>query len=206
MPNPDVPFWLDWAYDHDYANPGTTSRYGNYLRQANGAFRDICYDDPTVAFAAAAWRIAAGSVMAPPLVRSHPRVMSVSLERSDWNGEMIADVRVISPRPQALSHAMTTGGYYYRDCNARGYPAVDGADLARDAYLLTEVRVLWQLPPGILPAIQGVPAGFEALFDRAVGCVEVLVAALNREVGLVIEQLESPLGQPPAATSQEGML
>jgi hypothetical protein len=39
---------------------------------------------PTVEFARIAWRIATGPILAPPLVRSHPRVMDMGLQRSDW--------------------------------------------------------------------------------------------------------------------------
>lgn len=71
-----------------------------------------------------------------------------------------------------------------------GYEGVGEDDLTRNAYLLTEVRLLWQLPVGKLPVIKEVPTGSDALFRQAVECLDVLVWALNREVGPVIEQLD----------------
>jgi hypothetical protein len=187
------PFWLDWDYDRDNADTGTRSRYGNYLHQSAKSFREIWYDDPTVEFARIAWRAATGPVMAPPLVRSHPRIISTSLERSDWNGEMIADIRLIAPRPQPLAHAKTADGGYYRDTHLGAWDVYEGIgeeDLTRNAYPLTETRLLWQLPVGKLPTIKEVPVGSDALLRQAVECLDVLVWALNREVGPVIEQLE----------------
>ncbi len=195
MSDPTRPFWLDWDYDRANADTGTRSRYGNYLHQHQHtkSFREIWYDDPSVEFARIAWRIATGPILAPPLVRSHPRVMGVSVERSDWDGEMIADVSLVSPRPQALATAKTADGAYYRDYRIDAwdtYEGISGEDLTRNAYLLTEVRLLWRLPVGKLPAIKEVPTGSDALFRQAVECLDVLVWALNREVGPVIAQLE----------------
>ncbi|MEU3455610.1 hypothetical protein ABZ671_18715 [Micromonospora sp. NPDC006766] len=188
------PFWLDWDYDRRNADTGTKSRYGNYLYQHDKSFRDIWTDDPSVEFARIAWRVATGPIMSPPLVRSHPRIMDVSLTRSDWNGEMTADVRLVSHRPQPLGNAKTADGAYYRDYRLNAWDEYEGIgedDLTRSSYLLTEVRLLWQLPAGKLPTITEVPTGSDAIFRQAVECLDVLVWALNREVAPVIEQLEA---------------
>ena len=103
-PDPTRPFWFDWDYDADRADTGTRSRYGNYLYQRTKSFEDIWTDDKSIEFAATAWRIATSPILVPPLICGHPRVISVSLQRSEWDGEMIADVRLISPRPQPLIH------------------------------------------------------------------------------------------------------
>ena len=194
MSDPITAYWLDWDYDQDRANTGTRSRYGNYLASRAGSFAEIDDDDPTVAFARLAWRIATGPILAPPLVRSHPRVASTSLLRSDWNGEMIADVTLVSPRPHALAHFKTAGGGYYGDQRfdawSGHYEGVSEEELERGPYLLTNVRLLWQLPPGTLPSIKEIPAGGDALYRQAVECVEVLVAALNAEVEPAIARLE----------------
>lgn len=192
MPDPR-PFWLDWEYDKRNADTGTKSRYGNYVYSNTRSFRGISYDDPSVEFARTAWRIATGPILAPPLVRRHPRVIDVELQRSDWNGEMLADVRLISGRPQPLANARTSDGAYYRDYELDAWNQYEGIgeeDLTRNAYLLTDVRLLWQLPIGKLPVIREVPASSDALFHQAVECLDVLVWALNREVGPVIDQLE----------------
>jgi hypothetical protein len=183
------PFWLDWEYDRNYASSGT-SRYGNYLRERPESFAEIWYDDPSVEFASIAWRIATGPIMAPPLVRSHPRVVDVALGRSNWNGELIADVRLVSPRPKQLATARTANGDWWRDQHLNSWDEYDGIgeqELSHGAYLLTEVRLLWQLPAGTLPVVKEVPAGQGARFRQAVECLEVLVEVLNREVRPVIE-------------------
>jgi hypothetical protein len=193
MSDPTRPFWLDWEYDRANADTGTRSRYGNYLYSRAASFAEIWTDDLSVEFAALAWRIATGPIMAPPLVRSHPRVMSATLARSGWNGEMTGDVRLVSPRPRPLANAKTADGAYYQDNDLNAWDQYDGVgedDLTRNSYLLTEVRLLWQLPVGKLPVIKEVPTGSDALFRQAVECLDVLVWALNREVGSVIEQLE----------------
>ena len=187
------PFWLDWEYDGDNADTGTTSRYGNYLRMNVASFREIWADNPSVEFAAVAWRIATGPVMSPPLVRSHPRILGASVGRSTWNGELVADVELVSPRPAVLANARTPDGRFYGDAtlNAWGeYEGVGEEDLSRGAYLLTSVRLLWQLPAGIAPRITRVPTGHDEIFRQAVECLKTLVWALNREVGPIIEELE----------------
>jgi hypothetical protein len=187
------PFWIDWDYDQANADLGTRSRYGNYLHQADRSFAEIWADDPTVEFARIAWRVATGPVMAPPLVRRHRRITSVALDRSDWNGELVADVSLISPRPAVLADTRTPDGGWYRDFQIGAWDVYDSIgedDLTRNAYMLTEVRMLWQFPPGTLPAVERVPAGGDARFRLAVECLDVLVLVLNRNVGPVIEQLE----------------
>jgi hypothetical protein len=193
MSDPTRPFWLDWDYDRANADTGTRSRYGNYLYSRTQSFKEMWTDDLSVEFAALAWRIATGPIMAPALVCSHPRVMSVDLARSGWNGEMTGDVRLVSPRPKLLDNAKTADGAYYRDYRLNAFDEYDGIgqdDLTRNSYLLTEVRLLWQLPEGKIPVIKETPTGSDALFRQAVECLDVLVWALNREVGPVIEQLE----------------
>lgn len=188
-----APFWFDWDYDRSHADTGTRSRYGNYLYQRESEFREIWADDPTVDFAALAWRIATGPILVPPLVCSHRRVMGASVQRSNWDGEMVADVTVVSSRPQSLANAKTADGNYYRDYRIGAwdeYEGIDEQDLTRNSYLLTNVRLLWQLPAGTLSTIKEVPASSDELFRRAVECLEVLVSALNREVAPVIAQLE----------------
>jgi hypothetical protein len=190
----DRPFWFDWDYDREYASGGN-SRYAIYLRDRDQAFREFWTDDPTVEFAALAWRIATGPILVPPLVRFHPRILGAHLSRSGWNGEMVADVELVAPRPQPLTNAKTAGGGWYRD-NEIGswgrYEGVGEQDLTRHAYLTTTVQMLWQLPAGTLPTVAVVPDAGDALFRTAVECLEVLVGVLNREVGPVIDVLEPP--------------
>lgn len=201
MPDPTTPFWLDWDYDRRNADTGTSSRYGNYLRQDARWFTLIDYEEPASAFAAAAWRIATGPVMSPPLVRCHERILGTSVQRNDWDGGMIAAVTLASHCPVVLANAKPTAGGWYRgygrhDVFLRGdFEGPSEEDLAKGhPYLLHSSQVVWQLPPDALPPIHEVPtapAEFYRLARLAVACVEALVNGLNDEVGPLLERLES---------------
>lgn len=187
-------FRLDWEYDRENADTGTRSRYGNYLYLNAASFQRITGPNPSAAFALEAWRIATGPVMAPALVRGHARVLSVDLERSSWNDELTANVRLIANRPHELAHATGADGDYLHDYPRNWndeYKSIGEEDLENSAFLLTEVRVLWQLPTGKIPAITAVPTGSDALFRQAVECLDVLVWALNRQISPVIDKLEN---------------
>jgi hypothetical protein len=77
-------FWPDEDYDREYASDGI-SRYAAYLRSRYAAL--FCEDGEPVTdplrFAAAAWEVAGGPIMAPPYVRSHPRVLYAVPEFDD---------------------------------------------------------------------------------------------------------------------------
>ncbi|CAM4024086.1 hypothetical protein KIPE111705_36880 [Kibdelosporangium persicum] len=89
-----LPFWPDDGYDTVQASDGV-SRYGAYLAQKRGMFLDYG-EDPTptrdrLEFAAAAWEIASSPIMAPPYVRTHPRIQSAGVAWDD-QGSMAIDV------------------------------------------------------------------------------------------------------------------
>jgi hypothetical protein len=196
MPDPTCPFWLDWDHDRNGANIGTESRYGNYLSSRTSWFAEIDYEEPASAFAATAWRIATGPVMSPPLVHRHERILGVTLQRSRWDGGMLAAVRLATRRPEALADARTPLNRWYRGWGDNGgflrgdFDGPSEEDLTKGAYLLAETQVLWQLPADALPAISEVPTDPAEIFRLAVACVEALVAGLNREVGPLLERLE----------------
>jgi hypothetical protein len=188
------PFWIDWDYDRDYASNGR-SRYAHYLLDAGPAIDEIYTGNPTVEFAAIAWRYANGPIMSPGLVRRHPRVVEASVQRSDWNGQAIGSVRLIAPRPRQLDGARTPDNHWYRDLSldswAGRYEGVGGRELENGAYLTTEVQVLWQIPPGALPALAEIPPDVEGRHRHAVACVESVVDLLNRQIGPLIERMEA---------------
>lgn len=197
MPDPTCPFWLDWPYDRDNADTGTKSRYGNYLRQDAKWFTLIDFDEPATAFAATAWRIATGPIMSPPLVRRHERILGVTLQRSQWDGGMLAAVNLASHCPVVLANAKPTTGGWYRGYGGHGaflrgdFEGPHEEDLAKgNRYLLHSSQVVWQLPADTLPPIHEVPTDPGEIFQLAVGYVDALVVALNREVGPLLERLE----------------
>jgi len=189
--------WIDWEYDRGSADTGTRSRYGNYLRQARHLFDDILHyhDHPdaiAVDFAATAWRTGTGPVMAPGFVRFHRRVNNVALARSNWDGQMTAEVQLVSPRPQVFTYAKNSAGAYYHDYELGAwetYEPIGEDDVARRPYMFTELRVVWTMPPGTLSPLPRIPATDAGIFERSVADVTALVAALNREIDPLIEQL-----------------
>lgn len=187
------PFWIDWDYDRENASNGR-SRYAHYLDAAR-SFDEIYAGDPSVEFAAIAWRVANGPIMAPGLVRYHPRVITAEALRSDWNGRLVGSVRLVAPAPGQLAGVRTPDGSWYRDLRldswAGRYEGVGGQDLEYASFLTTEVQVLWQIPDSVLPRIAEVPPAGEARYRHAVACVEAIVAAFNRQIGPIIEAVES---------------
>src|SRR5215510_1858703 len=97
-------FWIDRDYDREHAGDGV-SRYGAYLRGA--IFEPWTDHDQAVERAVFAWQRATGPVMSPSYVRYHPRVLAARLERSGWDGSLVAGVTLISPWPEQFNTAPT---------------------------------------------------------------------------------------------------
>jgi hypothetical protein len=196
MPEPRRRYKIDREDDRGRGNPGTTSRYGNYLDQNRGTFEDLIsdgYDDPSVHFATAVWRIATGPIMSPPYVLAPQRVLSTSITRSDWDGEAIIDVTLICPAPNVLRDARTWDRSYFRDWpyNWLGdLEGVGGEQLTKNAYMLTSAQVLIRIKPGTLPRIDNIPLGGTKLLRQADECLDALVVELNREIGPLVDRLE----------------
>lgn len=192
-------FWIDREYDRDNADIGTSSRYGNYLRQRPGTFTDIAghgYDDPTALFVEAAWRIANNPIMVPGLVRWHRRILSASIDRSSWDGQLVADVVLATGSPSGLPSTSKDGQYWrgwWEPDTWRAGPGED--DIAKHPYMLASVRLLWTLPEGAVSPIRGLQQDLEgpnmgAIYGNAKYAVVELVRALNREVSPVLARLE----------------
>ena len=99
-------FWVDRDHDREHASDGI-SRYGAYLRDA--AFEPWTDHDQAVEWAVFAWRRATGPVMSPGYVRYHPRVLAARLERSGWDGSLVAGVDLVSAWPEQLKTALAGG-------------------------------------------------------------------------------------------------
>lgn len=185
-------FRLDTAYDRDRADPGTPSRYGNYLRFEAATFASMRgdYDDPTVPFTALAWRVATGPVMAPPLVQYPRRVNGVRLERNDWDGTALLRVDLITGRPPALEYASTSDGRRYRSWPtgfSGNFEPIGDREASVYPFLLTSAEVLLPVPTGTLPRVRG-----DDLYKSAIAGVRALVRLLNREIGPLLEKLGTP--------------
>ncbi|MGW3771306.1 hypothetical protein [Actinomadura verrucosospora] len=196
-----APFRVDGEYDREYAGDGV-SRYGAYVRaRLDGSFAE-CWDgtweEPSsrrVAFAAAAWRTAVGPVMSPGYVGYHSRVLSARVERSGWDGSLIAVVNLAAPWPAALARSREwQGGRRWRDwpteLRGDGYDFVDPTeqDVAEYPFLQASLALTFRVPVDRLPAApEGPDDGAE---ERARLAVEGLVAELNHAVGPVLAVLE----------------
>lgn len=195
-----APFRVDGEYDREYAGDGV-SRYGAYVRaRLDGSFAE-CWDGTweesssrRVAFAAAAWRTAVGPVMSPGYVGYHSRVLGTRVERSGWDGSLLALVSLVAPWPAALARSLDWQcGRRWRDwpTELRGddYDFVDPTerDVAGSPFLQANLALTFAVPVEQLPAApEGPDDGVE---DRARQAIEGLVVELNWAVGPVLDVL-----------------
>lgn len=199
-------FWIDYEYDADHANRANGSRYFDYITDKAGAFED-CWDweeVPKARFAATAWRIATGPIMAPGYVRIHPRILGVDLERSDWDGSLLACVDLITPPPHALqSSSEWGGGKWWRSwpseslSSREAYYYPSGEDLAKDPYILPSVSLRFLIPDDRVLAPPADHPSLPELQHAAQHCVKALVDELNASITPVIEKLERSLWTRP---------
>jgi hypothetical protein len=201
-------FWVDRDYDREHASDGN-SRYGTYLRDAT--FEPWTDHDQAVEWAVFAWERATGPVMSPGYVRYHPRVLGVRLERSGWDGSLVAGVTLVSAWPEQLTRALARAvrlddqdAYWqdwpaeYRSGGTACYYEPSEADIAARPYLLTTVSSQFAVRPAALP---DPPAGSAARLEAGRQAVAVVLAELNRIVGPV---LSAVCGHPsPAAERAE---
>ena len=209
MTSPTHPaFGVDRDYDREHASDGT-SRYGAYLRDA--IFEPWTDHDQAVEWAVFAWERATGPVMSPGYVRYHPRVLGARLERSGWDGSLVAGVTLVSAWPEQLSRALARAvqlgdqDAYWQDWPAeyRGggptcYYEPSEADIAARPYLLTTVSVQFTVPPAALP---DPPAASAARLEAGRQAVDVVLAELNRVVGPVLGAI---CGDPSPAVGRAG--
>jgi hypothetical protein len=186
-------FWVDPDYDREQASDGI-SRYGAYLRDT--AFEPWTDHDQAVEWAVFAWRRATGPVMSPGYVRYHPRVLATRLERSGWDGSLVAGVDLVSSWPKQVEAALARGlrlgdqdAYWqdwptgYRGGDTISYYEPSEADVAARPYLLATLSLQFTLPSATLPQPPATPA---ALLSTGQQAVDVVVAELNQIVGPVL--------------------
>lgn len=183
-------FWVDGEYDRDRADRGTVSRYGNYVRRHLDEFDD--WEDGA-RFAAGAWRIATGPIMAPGYVRSHGRVLASRVGRSNWDGGLggVVDLAVPWPAPLARDERAWRGdgrwwSSWEKDHGQFFEPGEEQA--AGGPYMVTTSRLMFPLTVAGLPAP---PAGpDDDVAGVAAATVAVLVGKLNAVVDPIIARLE----------------
>jgi hypothetical protein len=186
-------FWVDRDYDREHASDGI-SRFGAYLRDAT--FEPWTDCDQQVEWAVFTWRRATGPVMSPGYVRYHARVLAARLERSGWDGGLVADVTLVSAWPEqltgALVKAVRLGGReaYWQEWPTEYlggeifcYHEPGEADVAARPYMLTTLSLQFTVPSAALPQP---PATSRGLLNAGQRAVTVVVAELNRIVSPVL--------------------
>jgi hypothetical protein len=201
-------FWIERAYDREHASDGI-SRYGAYLRDV--IFEPWTDHDQAVEWAVFAWQRATGPVMSPGYVRYHPRVLSAQLERSAWDGSLLAGVTLVFSWPEQFTTAparrvkLGDKDAYWQDwpTESRGgeatcYYEPSEADLAARPYLLTTLSLQFTVPPAAFPQPPATPTARLSAGQHAVATV---VAELNGIVGPV---LAAGLGPTSGAAGRAG--
>ena len=184
------PFWIDSEYDRANASDGQ-SRYGAYIRQAS--FDPWTDDCRHIELAIFAWQQATGPVMAPGYVREHPRVIRAQLDRSDWDGSLLATVDLVTSQPKHLRWMRSDDDRgLWRDWPHEGrsgqerYREPDSDELASSPYLLTTASLRFTVPSGGLPQ----PHEDGADIETCQQSVAVLVRELNLIVRPVLARIE----------------
>ena len=184
-------FWIDAGYDRENASDGK-SRYAAYIRQAK--FEPWTDDDRHVELAVFAWRQATTPVMSPGYVRRHPRIASAALERSDWDGSLLAAVDLVIPQPPSLRYLRSGDDRgYWRDWPSE-HSFLSDADLwyqpgndelARGRYLLCTASLRFTVPSAGLAKAPEHDSG-PLLAAQCRDTVAALVRELNAVVGPVL--------------------
>jgi hypothetical protein len=103
--------WLDLGYDREFASDGV-SRYGAYLRDRASWWDDDDAESDSVyagaRSAARCWEIANGPIMAPGLVRLHPRILTAHAAVDDYDGrQVVLTVRLVAGLPDGLRRLLS---------------------------------------------------------------------------------------------------
>jgi hypothetical protein len=179
-------FWIDESYDLEYASD-RVSRYGAYVRQHRSEFVETLDERDRATFAALAWRVATGPIMAPGYVRKHERVRSSRLTRNYEDGSLYATVELVGITPRRLELEDFSSPPWRSWPRERGhYYEPEGSDLTSARYLLTTTTAMFPLPTIELP----IPTDVRSLEASAKRAVRLLVALMNDNVTSLIQSLE----------------
>ncbi|MGW0948518.1 hypothetical protein ACWD4O_39010 [Streptomyces sp. NPDC002623] len=193
---------IDGQYDRDNASDGK-SRYGSYLRQNAGLFRDAWTDTPRpvqdpIEFAVHAWAVATGPIMAPGYVRIRPDLHRVTLHRDDYDGSLYAQI-VVPLRHGHISDIGRKFPYSWRDWqkehswgDSGGYFGLIEPDPGKSPSVLAAatVRVPGHDWPGLIT-----PTAYEgaALVQEAQEAVAGVVAAINADAAPIVAKVVGDL-------------
>ena len=181
-------FWVNAAYDQGHASNGT-SRYAAYVRQE--AFEPYSDNDQCAELAVFAWNRATPPVMMPGYVRRHPRIRAARLERSDWDGSLVAVIDLITGQHQAL-RSLRGWADWPSDLflSAESWYEPGGEDLARSRYLLCTASLRFAVDSACLPRPPE-SGSSAALPEACAASVAAIIPCLNSIISPVIEQIET---------------
>lgn len=173
-------FWADRDQD----------RYLDHVREHAGAFTSAFGDIAPVVFASAAWQVA--TMMDPPYVRWHRRVLSAYCMRNTWDGTLNAQVTIVGPRPAAL----TASQDWMQDRGWQDWPQILGQfvapsprDAARHPFLQSTLLAQVPVPLDDLPPA---PEGPDDEFPlSALRAVTVVARELDAILGPMLALLDS---------------
>jgi hypothetical protein len=150
-----------------------------------------------VHFAALAWRVASGPIMAPGYVRRHPRSLAAQLEQNYWDGSLAASVDLITPWPRQLQVScewmkQTCRGWWHdRPTDFRGsFLAPSDEDITKRPYLLASASLRFAVPHRRLPHPPSARHAEYELEELARQSVAVLVKELNHVVEPVLHTFD----------------
>ncbi|MFD0032552.1 hypothetical protein ACFVJK_30645 [Streptomyces sp. NPDC127172] len=184
-------------YDRENASDGV-SRYGAYLRQNLGLFRDGWSDEPApiknpAEYAIYAWQVATGPIMYPGYVQFRPDLNRVSLHRTDEDGSLYADVHI------PLRHSHIGGNtkrfpYSWQDWETE-------PDYSSDEYRGLQEPRFNKKPSVLASAVVRIPGGewthlisptaYEGrtLVDEARDAVAVVAQLINEDAGPIVARV-----------------
>jgi hypothetical protein len=179
--------WIDRDHDRTAASDGV-SRYGAYLRDHAGLFDpwaeapDGVTGDP-VDFAAAAFRIATGPIMAPGYVRWHGRVCDYGATWSEDDGRLLLSVTLAVPSPVRLGWDWRG---WERDFHGDHLEPDD-----RRPTGLCRLELRWPVPTDQLPVPTRPRRPAVPNLGDATRAVAALVEQVNTTCGPVLAELEA---------------
>lgn len=193
---------VDREYDQDRATDDGIGRYGAYLRDRLDDFRDCDFGEDDrglrdrVVFTQRAWAIANGPIMEPALVLTHPRVGPVTTAADDWDYQhLLVTVEMLSKLPAGMHDALgyKWGGLDYSPL--WGWRRHERSRSPQPPFLaVPTLELSFPIVASILPAPPPLDRAspLEGLVSAAYAAVDVIVAALNRNLRPALALLDPP--------------
>jgi hypothetical protein len=202
---PTAAFWMDTDYGQAAASDGASRFRACLLSHVDDGALSACWDgrsteddDRAVEFCTTVWRLACAPVMAPGYVRWHPRVIAAVVRRSEWDGGLLASVKLVAPQPSPVLSSLTETAarpWFDRPVERLGHvvsfadPSAE--DLVRRRYATCDLNLEFALELRAWPAA---PEGPQDDVEFRARCVLAeIVNALSDAVDPVLAAIEGVL-------------